>query len=88
MPHPRDAPLAIRAAATALNTEAHRLAIHAIHVAAIAANCGDTTRSALIRSYLTLEKEARDVFARTQRTGGLLFAFQGSKAFDSSEVAA
>lgn len=69
-------------AAMALNADAQASAIHAAHVATIAANGDKTTQSALTWAYVSLKKEAGDMFAMAKHVGGLLFAFHGSKAFE------
>jgi len=69
-------------AATALNTDAQLAAIHAAHVAAIAANSDKTTQSALVLAYVSLNKEVAEAFAMAKHAGGLLFAFHGSTAFE------
>ena len=69
-------------AAIALNTDAQLSAIHAVHVAAIAAKSNKTSQSALVWAYVSLKQEVAEAFTMAKHAGGLLFAFHGSTAFE------
>lgn len=69
-------------AAEALNADAMLIAMHALHVEAIAQSRNQTTTSALNKAYVAMKREAGQAFAHAKLAGGLLFAFHGSKAFE------
>lgn len=69
-------------AAEALNADAMLIAMHALHVEAIAQSSNHTTTSALNKAYVAMKREAGQAFAHAKLAGGLLFAFHGSKAFE------
>lgn len=69
-------------AAEALNADAMLIAMHALHVEAIAQGSNRTTTSALNKAYLAMKREAGQAFAHAKLAGGLLFALHGSKAFE------
>lgn len=86
VPHSMTASHGIRCAAHALNLAASLSAMHALHVAAIAAgSCKTVVQRALCDSYITIERAMRTEFGLTQYHGGLLYAWNGTKAFEVQE---
>lgn len=85
VPHSMTASHGIRCAAHALNLAASLAAMHALHVAAIAAGSCKTVQRALCDSYITIERAMRTEFGLAQYHGGLLYAWNGTKAFEVKE---
>ena len=85
VPHSMTASHGMRCAAHALNLAASLAAMHALHVAAIAAGSCKTVQRALCDSYITIERAMRTEFGLAQYHGGLLYAWNGTKAFEVQE---
>jgi hypothetical protein len=85
VPHTFTAKYGMQCAAHALNESAKLAAIHALHVAAIAAGSCKTVQRALCDSYVQIERAMREEYSMAMWHGGLLYAWHGTKAFEVHE---
>lgn len=85
VPHSMTASNGMRCAARALNESAKLAAMHALHVAAIAAGSCKTVQRALCDSYVQIDRVMREEYSMAMWHGGLLYAWHGTKAFEVQE---